>query len=220
MRIAVARIVILVAASFFLLAAGNLPAQTKKWEAGISGGGSFYQEKGFSAPAGSAKAGFAQSFAAGGWIGNDLFEHVSGEIRYMYGNSNAEIAAEGRENQFSAHSQAVHYDLLIHTSGRESTVRPFFSVGAGVKGFFGTGTESAVQPLQDYAILTKTSEWKPLVTFGGGVKIKLSDSVQLRVELKDYFSQFPTKVILPANGADLGGWIHNLVPAVGIGFTF
>jgi uncharacterized protein YfiM (DUF2279 family) len=215
-----ARTVTLLAASFFLLAAGNLTAQVKKWEAGISGGGSLYQEKSFSAPAGSAKTGFKTSYAVGGWIGNDLFKYVSGEIRYMFAGNSAKLSAEGLDSSFGARSHAIHYDILIHTSGNGSSVRPFFSVGGGAKGFFGTGNETASQPLQDYAILTKTSEWKPLVTFGGGVKIKLSDSVQLRVEVKDYLSQFPTKVIFPANGADLGGWVHNLVPMVGIGFTF
>ncbi len=207
-------------AASLLLAAGSLLAQDTKWEFGIAAGGSVYEEKSFNAPPGSAETGFENSFAAGAWFAQDLFEYISGEIRYLYGENDVKLAAGGTQITFGARTHSVHYDILVHTSGREAKVRPFFTAGFGAKGYFGTGSESAAQPLADYALLTKTSEWKPVATFGGGVKIQVSNNVQIRVELRDYFSQFPKEVILPAPGADLGGWIHNLVPTIGLGFTF
>lgn len=36
----------------------------------------------------------------------------------------------------------------------------------------------------------------------------------------DDFSQFPTKVIAPAPGAHLSGWLHDLVRMVGVTFVF
>jgi hypothetical protein len=217
--IALKRFVGILAAGL-LLAAGSLTAQTNKWEGGVSGGASFYQQKSFDAVPGSAEAGFKTSFSAGAWLGQDMHEYIGGEIRYQYGDNDARLKADGQEITFGARTHTVHYDVLVHTSPRESNVRPFFTAGFGAKGYYGTGAEGLVQPMQDYLVFTRTSEWKPVVTFGGGVKFRVSDRIQLRVELKDYFSPFPTEVMLPALGADLGGWIHNLVPMAGIGFTF
>jgi hypothetical protein len=42
----------------------------------------------------------------------------------------------------------------------------------------------------------------------------------VRVEVRDYFSSFPTKVIAPAPGAHLSGWLNDIVPMVSITFLF
>jgi hypothetical protein len=59
-----------------------------------------------------------------------------------------------------------------------------------------------------------------MVTFGGGIKYAFSPRVLLRAEVRDYFTQFPTKVIAPAPGAHLSGWLHDIVPMVGVTFVF
>jgi hypothetical protein len=38
--------------------------------------------------------------------------------------------------------------------------------------------------------------------------------------MRDYFSRFPTKVIAPAPGAHLAGWLNDFVPMAGITFVF
>jgi len=43
----------------------------------------------------------------------------------------------------------------------------------------------------------------PLITFGGGIKYAVAPRFLLRIEVRDYFSRFPTKVIAPAPGAHL-----------------
>ena len=35
----------------------------------------------------------------------------------------------------------------------------------------------------------------------------------IRAEVYDYFTQTPVVVLQPAPGAELGGWIHNIVPS-------
>ncbi len=59
-----------------------------------------------------------------------------------------------------------------------------------------------------------------MVTFGGGVKYALSPRLSLRVEVRDFLTTFPAKVIAAAPGAHLSGWLHDLVPMIGITFTF
>ena len=203
-----------------LSAAGGALAQSGGWEAGFGGGASTYLKKDFNTPAGDATAGFKTNFAASGWLGQNLHDYVSGEIRYDFLNNDLLLQGADRELGFDARSHALQYAILWHTSPRTSRVRPFFTCGAGIKGYFGRGEEVAAQPLREFAFLTRTSEWKFLLTFGGGVKIRLGRRWSLRAEVRDFTTPFPTGVILPADGADLGGWIHNLVPQVGIALTF
>jgi hypothetical protein len=59
-----------------------------------------------------------------------------------------------------------------------------------------------------------------MVTFGGGIKYAIAPRIILRIEVKDYFSRFPTKVIAPAPGASISGWLHDLVPMAGLTFVF
>lgn len=211
------RIVCLVA---LITAAAPLAAQQGSWGAGFGGGGSFYFDKSFTAPPGSAEAGFGSSFALGAWLTQDLYGKVGGEIRYAFQLNGLRLKAGGETVEMDGRSHAIAYSLHLHFTDREAGVRPYVAVGGGVKQYAGTGAESATQPLQDYAILTRTSEWKPLVVFGAGVKFRAGDHVRIRIEVLDFTTPFPKEVIFPAPGADLGGWIHNLTPMVGVSFTF
>jgi len=51
-------------------------------------------------------------------------------------------------------------------------------------------------------------------------KYAIRPRVLLRIEVRDYFSRFPTRVIAPAPGSHLAGWLHDVVPMVGITFVF
>ena len=214
------RLVLSIAAVMLLPAAGERCAFGQRGEVGFGGGGSIYLEKTVTAPAGEAKTGFDNSFAGGAWLGHNMYNYLGGEIHYLYEQNGLKLSGSGTNVTFSGRSHAIHYDFLIHTSPRGSKVRPFVAVGGGIKGYSGTGTETAAQPLQEYAILTKTSEWKGLVTVGAGVKFALGSRVNLRVEFRDYMTPFPTTVIAPVPGAAIGGWVHNFVPMFGLGFTF
>ncbi len=117
-------------------------------------------------------------------------------------------------------THSIHYDILAYARPRGARVRPYLLVGGGLRDYRGVGTESAYQPLSNFALLTKTSQWTPVVTFGGGIKYAIAPSVLMRIEVLDYFSRFPTQVIAPAPGAHLSGWLNNLIPMVGITFVF
>jgi hypothetical protein len=202
-----------------LLAGALTGARGESAEWGLVGGGSFFPDKAVTAPFGKANAGFARGFAAGLWGGHN-YRWVGGEIRYLFEHQPLRVATGAARADFRGRSHAIHYNLLIHAAPAEAKLRPFVAVGGGIKGYQGTGTERLYQPLQEFALLTRTSQWKGLVVFGGGLKWALSPRVVLRLEVYDYLTEFPEKVIAPAPGASLGGWIHNLVPAVGAGFLF
>jgi hypothetical protein len=160
-----------------------------------------------------------RGFSAAVWGGHN-HRYLGGEIRYLYEQNRLRVASGPAKATFSGRSHAIHYSLLLHARPAGSKTRPFVAAGGGVKGYQGTGTEVLYQPLQEYALLTRTAEWKGLLVFGGGVKFALSPRIGLRAEVYDYLTPFPEKVIAPAPGAAIGGWVHNVVPGFGLAFTF
>lgn len=207
--------------ALFVLCSLALPLPAQKWEIGGGGGASFYTGKdvtGRNNATGNFKP--QGGVALTGFVGHNMYDYVGGEFRYTFQKNDLELRSGGSSAKFGARSSAFHYDVLIHTASVRQKVRPFVAFGGGMKLYEGTGQEVVAQPLSNLAFLTKTNEVKPLVTFGGGVKVAVSDRVLLRAEVKDYFSQVPTKVVAPASGATLGGWFHNFVALFSISVRF
>jgi hypothetical protein len=203
----------------FLTAAAGAFAQ--QWEIGGNVGGSFLPSVSVTAPAGSATTGFQTGIAAGAWIGQTISRHIGGEIRYNFMQSNLKLASGGTNTSFSGNTHAVYYDVLIHTGGaKESRAQIYGAVGGGMKVFRGTGKEAAVQPLSQFAYLTRTQQVKPMLSVGGGMKFKLAPRVAMRVEVRDFLTPFPKEVIMPAPGAKIGSMLHNIVPMVGISYEY
>jgi hypothetical protein len=200
------------------LAASSAFAQ--EWELGASGGFGLPLNATVTGPAGEGKAGLKYGVAASVMAGHAMYERLSGEIRYMYRSSNLKVTGGGEEAGFAAESHLIHYDLVYHTADRDSRIRPFLAGGAGVRVYRGTGVERAYQPANRFAILTKTQETTALVSVGAGVKIAWTDSLHLRLEVRDYMTPFPTSVVAPAPGARIKGWLHDFVPIIGIGVKF
>jgi hypothetical protein len=203
----------------FSLAAGMAWAQAQ-WEVGALGGFGYARGLSVSGPAGSATPGFANGGAIGVFGGNDMYERWSGEVRYFYRFSDLKLSSGGTNLSFGAHTHVIHPDFLAHFAPREARVRPFIAFGAGVKFVQGTGIESAGQPLGRLAALTHTSELLAFGDVGAGVKVSLSKSVRLRVEVRDYISPKPTKVMAAAPGATLSGVLNDIVGSAGISFVF
>lgn len=197
-----------------LTAAAAALAQT--WEAGGAAGGSLSRNVGVSNPLGQASAGLASGAAFGAVLGQNIHRIVSGEIRYTFQPGEIQVASGAARTGFRSQFHAIHYDLLFHTRPEGSPVRPFLAAGGGGRIFKGTGKEAAYQPLQEYALLTKTREWQPMASVGAGVKVAISPRIFLRVEFRDYISPFPKQVIAPADGSKISGWLHSVVSLAGI----
>ncbi len=203
-----------------VLALVSVSAYAQKWEIGAVGGGSFYTKSEVTLNNSSVDAKFTPGFAVGFVLSNDINRYLGGDIRYTFQRSDAQLSGAGATVNFGAQSHALHYDFLLHFAPPGQKTRPFISFGAGVKHFQGTGTEGTAQPLSNYAILTKTSDTTPLASVGFGVKFRVSPKANLRLEIKDYITPAPSKIIAPNRGANLSGWIHNFVPLVGISYVF
>lgn len=209
--------------SGLIVAAGlmmSIPGMAQRWEFGAGAAGTFYTSKDVTAASAKASAGFKNGWGASAWLGNDMHQYIGGEIRYMFQQNDLKLESGGRNYAFGGRSQTIHYDFLIHAAPRGAKIRPFLAAGAGFRGYEGTGKEVAVQPLNNFAFLTKTTEWVPVVSLGGGIKFMASKKLGFRAEFRDYLSPVPNKVIAAAPGAKLNGWFHNFVALVGVSVLF
>jgi hypothetical protein len=206
--------------TFLVVLAAAPTAFAQKWEVGVGGGGNFYTAQSFTNPIGNAEGKLANGFIVSGWLGNNSGRLLGGEVRYDYEQSNLKLSSGGTNVSFGAHTNAIHYDFLLHFASKEARVSPFLAAGAGVKIYTGTGKEQAFQPLSNIALLTKTNELKPMVSVGGGVKFAVTSAIQLRLDVHDYLTPFPKSVIAPAQGSKVGGWLSDFVAMAGLSFTF
>lgn len=197
-----------------------LPCAGQQWEIGASGLFGFPRGLDVTRAGSIGSAGFANGFAAGVVAAHHPRRYLGGEFRYTYRASDLKVSSGGRDYRFPGDSHAIHYDILLHTQPLGARIRPFVAAGGGIKVFRGTGEEDAGQPLRNVALLTRTQEITPLLSFGGGVSARVSQHFVFRAEFRDYFTPFPQEVIAPAPGAQIRGFLHDLVPLVGVGIVF
>jgi hypothetical protein len=193
-------------------------ALAQRWEFGGGVGGGFYTSRDINSGSGSASANIQTNIAGSAWLDNNGRGHWGGELRYDYQRGDLQLKQGGTQANFSAETHGVHYDVLWHLAPSESAVRPFVGAGAGIKVYHGTGAEVAFQPLSSFALLTKAQDVTPLVSVGGGIKFNVGGRWQLRVEVHDFATPFPKKVITPNLGAKVSGWVHDIVPMVGLSY--
>jgi hypothetical protein len=200
-----------------IAAAGAAIAQ--QWEVGGMAGGGFVPSVTVTSAAGSATAGFQTGAAFGGFVGQNLYPHIAGEIHYGFMQSNLKLENGSTKVTFSGQAHVVHYDVIFHTS-RKGRAQYFAAAGGGLKVFRGTGREAAYQPLSQYAYLTKTQQLKPMVSVGGGVKVRIGARLFFRTEIRDYITPFPKDVITPVSGGKVGSILHDFVPMAGVSFEY
>jgi hypothetical protein len=203
---------------WLLLAICAAHAQTR--EIGVLGGGAFLPGVPVEGAAVPVSAGFQPGLVAGAFFSQDMYSHWSGDIRYLYEFQNLRLASGGESATFGGRAHVITYELLFHIRSREARVRPYLAAGGGMKLFQGTGAEAAYQPLMQYAYLTRTQETKLMLSLGGGVTVHLRGRMLLRCDLRDQLTAFPSKVIAPAPGLAINGWLHDFVPTVGLGWGF
>jgi hypothetical protein len=201
-----------------ILAAAST-AFAQQWEFGAVGGGSLLSDVSVSGPAGKATAGFAPGAAFGAFFGENLYTHLTGEVRYEYLRSDLRLSSGGQSAQFTGAAHALHFDMVYHTNRKESRTQFFASLGGGVKVFRGTGAPQAYQALSQFGYFTQAQAIKPMVSVGAGLTYQLAPRIFLRAEIRDFITAFPTELITPAPGMKFGSLLNDIVPLVGITYV-
>jgi hypothetical protein len=201
-----------------LLCVGACIAQS--WELGGAAGYGWYRGVRVNGPGAEASAGIRNRFAAGAVVTEDLYDHFSGEIRYMYHDGDPFLSLNGRTANMQGQSHSFTYDVLFHAKPRDRKLRPFAAAGLGAKYYRTTGPEPNPQPAPAEATLVRTNEWKLLVSVGGGVTYKFANHLLLRFDVRDYITPFPKKLFVPGNGATDRGLFQQFTPIVGVSYWF
>jgi hypothetical protein len=202
-----------------LLCTGAGMAQ--EWEVGGMASYGFYRNAEATNPQGSATAGFSPGAAFGAVVGYNSSRLFSGESRYTYEMSDLKLSSGGTNASFGGDAHTVGYDLIIHPRSRnERKVQPFLAAGGGMKLYRGTGSQEAYQPLENFALLSKTQQVEPMISVGGGIKVMLSQHLVLRAEVRDFVTPFPKQVITPFPPTKISGWLNDFVPMIGISYIF
>ena len=192
----------------------------QQYELGGAFGYGVYRDVRVISPGGTATAGITNRFATGVVFCENLFEHVSGEMRYLYHDGDPFLSTSAAKGSIQGQSHAFHYDVLFHARGRQSRVRPYIAVGVGAKYYATTGPAPVPQPMPKIAGLAGTNQFRALFTGGAGVKYRLTDHILVRADVRDYVTAFPTHLIVPAaNGTD-HGIFHQFTPLFGVSYVF
>jgi hypothetical protein len=193
-----------------------MPALAQVWETGATGGFGFYRDATLSGTTGTGRAGFGARFVLGAVAGRSLGEHFGIEGRYTFQDGDLAITSHGAEANLDGDASAFLGELVFSPLSRDAFLRPFVAAGAGVKIYRGTEEVPLDEPLMDLALLHRATQAVSLLTYGGGVKLHFAPHWWLRLDLRDYVTPFPTRVISAAPGARLQGWLHDFVPVVGV----
>ncbi len=190
----------------------------QKWEVGAGAGASLYNAQTITSGSTSVEAKFKPGYGFSAFVGQ-VGDRLGGEVRYTWLSNEMELSGAGKNFTMGGHTQAIHYDVNFYFNSRKSKTRPYLFAGGGMKQYSGKGPATAVQPLGNIVVLTDTSEWKPLISGGGGVRIAVGEKASLRAEFRMYFTQTPTNVITPVSGS-LSGWYYNFVPMVNLSYVW
>ena len=201
-----------------ILCAGACFAQ--QWEIGGTLGYGWYRGVRVNGPGEQASAGIRNRFAAGAVITEDLYEHVSGEFRYMYHDGDPYLSLGGKTANMQGQSHSFTYETLIHVRGLDYRLRPFVAAGIGAKYYRTTGPEPSPQPAPREATLVRANEWELLVGIGGGVTYRLRDDLLVRFDIRDYITPFPKRLFVEANGSTDRGLFQQFTPMFGVSYTF
>jgi outer membrane protein W len=206
---------------FLALAILTPAAFAQKWEVGFGAGGSFLTSETVTNPAGNANATRDPGLALSAWLDNSIGSGViGGELRYDYEMGDLKLSSGGTTVKFASRSSAIHYDFVYNFTSSESAIRPYVLAGGGVKWYSGTGTEQVYQPLANIAVFSDVRDLRPMASVGAGVKFNIAKSTLLRLEVHDYLTPFPSKLIAPVAGSSVGGWLQDFVVMAGLSFAF
>jgi hypothetical protein len=191
-----------------------------QYEVGATIGYGWYRGVRINAPGAEAEAGIRNRFVAGAVFGEDLYEHFSGEIHYLYHDGDPYLSAGAIRTNVQGQSHTFNYDLLIHFHDRESRFRPYVAFGGGAKYYRVSGAEPNPQLLPGIAKLTHASEWRPLVDWGAGVKYLVREHLILRGDFRDFVTQFPKHIFTAVPGGTDRGLFQQFTPTFGVSYWF
>ena len=141
-------------------------------------------------------------FRFGFRFGFNMGEHLGHEIQYAYSRTHLLIS------NTDTGGMAIHqggYNLLGYLTRDGSRVRPFGTVGLGFANFVPPGATATYGQ----------GSTKFGFNYGGGVKVKVRDSLAVRFDLRQYDTPKPD-----FGTYNRSGWLHQTEISAGVGLMF
>lgn len=192
----------------------------QQYEFGGTIGYGFYRNTSVGTPDGTVATGIGNRLVFGAVLTEDQYQHVSGELRYLFQHGGPFVSQDGQKVSISGQSHTVTYEILLHLKNRNARLRPYVAIGGGIKYFQPTGSNPAVQPFPGIVTLTNAGELRWVASPGAGVKYRASRHVILRADFRDYINPFPHKLFIPVQGARGRGILHQFTPLFGVSYSF
>lgn len=205
---------------FLLISFAMSAAFAQSWEFGGAFGYGAYRDVRVNGPGAQATVGIRNRFAAGAFATENLYDHISGEVRYLYQDGDPFLSFNGARANIQGQSHSFTYELLFHPRPLEQRLRPFVAVGVGAKYYRTTGPEPNPQPAPAEATLVRMNEWRFLVGVGGGVTYRFRNHMFVRGDFRDYITPFPGKLFVPGANATDRGLFQMFTTTVGAGYWF
>ena len=141
-------------------------------------------------------------FKFGFRFGFNVGEHVGHEIQYAYSRTHL------KSGSTDYGGMAIHqggYNFLGYLTKNGSRIRPFGTAGVGFFNYVPPGSSASYGQ----------GSTKFGFNYGGGVKVRMTDNLGLRFDLRRYDSPKPDFGLLLRQG-----WLHQTEVSAGIGYLF
>jgi len=192
----------------------------QEWEVGGFVGYGWYHNGTVESPSERIQAGIRNRVAFGFILGEDLYQHLSGEFRYVFQDGGPFLSGPGFNTNIDGRSHTFTYDVVVNVTNKEHRVRPFLAAGAGGKYYTASDDAILVQPAPAVVILTGRNTWRFVGDFGGGVKFVVHHHIILRADFRDYITGLPHGQIVPARFSNRHGTLQMFTPTVGVSGWF
>jgi OmpA-like transmembrane domain len=163
----------------------------QEFEVGLASGYGLYHNTVVINSGQSADAGYHSGFAVGCIFGDNMYEYLGGELRYVFQWGRPELKFQGVRSDIPGYSNLLVYDLVVHFKPREAQIRPYASMGAGIKIYTSTSTISVQQPLEQFATLAPRTQVEPAISVGTGVKYAVKSHMLLRADFRMFATPLP-----------------------------
>ncbi len=192
----------------------------QRWELGGTAGYGAYHNGSAIAPGGTATVGMRNRFAVGFVAGENMYQHIGGEFRYLFQDGDPFVQSGSAKGNIQGQSHSFHYNMLFHLYDRDKRLRPYASVGVGTKYYVTTGSAPVPQPFPRIVLLAPVNQTVVLGAVGGGLKYRLGRHTIVRGEFLDYITPMPSHLFIPAKDGTVRGILHQFTPMAGVSWAF
>lgn len=198
----------------------SIMCSAQTWELGAVGGYGWYHNPSITNISESGEGGFPPRAAVGVVAGENLYNYVGGELRWLFRFGGPQVSSNATRESATGYTNTITYEFLFHATPRESKIRPFVAAGAGIKAYTNT-LRTVNQQLGSLAILRGETTVEPALSVGAGVKYLLPKHVQLRLDFRTIATPLPTELIRPTGPSTrVHGWVYDFLPLLEVGYAF